>query len=275
MTVGGTPIQTQCSTPLFVKGLSINGVPLHQMGRIERIWGNVLGAPAFAGQPFHVPLMPGMIDVRPVPTYSDFTVGITLYGSTSNDGPGIHSAWRELARLVWDPAKPLLIQRDVEFLTGIESHQCNARYVSGLDIQPVTENVQGIARTTLRFRNIDAYWYDVEETVIMVSPTATETIGGDTETSRMTITFGGGSAGTPQILTNETTGASVTFGGDTSTHEVVLNVTDFTAVQNNQSVLAYVAHSGAVPWMLMAPGENVLTLTGGGQAQIRLRNAYL
>lgn len=275
MTLGGTPINSTCDTPLFIKGLSINGVPLHKMGRIERVWGNVLGAPAVVGQPFHVPLVPGMIDVRPVPSYSDFTVGLTVYGSTSSDGPGIHSAWRDIARLVWDPSKPLRVQRDVEFLTGTESHECNARYVSGLDMQPVSENVQGVARTTLRFRNLDAYWYSVDEQTITVSPTSTTTVGGDTETSRMSITFGGGAPGTPQILTNETTGVSVTFGGDTSTSEAVLNATDFTAVQDNQSVLAYVAHSGAVPWMLMAPGENVLSLTGGGQAQIRLRSAYL
>lgn len=275
MSLGGTPIQSQCDTPLFIKGLSIDGVPLHKIGRIERVWGNVLGSPSFSGQPFHVPLMPGMIDVRPVPTYSDFTVGLTLYGSSSSDGPGIHSAWRDLARLVWNPAKPLNITRDVEFLTGIEHHQCNARYVSGLDMQPVNSSIQGMSRTTLRFRNLDAYWYDVDEQIVMVSPSVTTTIGGDVETSRMTISVGGGAPGTPQILTNETTGASVTFGGDTSVNEVNLNVTDFTAVQNSQNVLAYVAHSGAVPWMLMVPGENTLSLTGGGYAQIRVRNAYL
>lgn len=272
----GTPIVSLCDEPLYIKGIDINGTPLHQYGRIERVWGNVLGSPTTSGQPFHVPLRIGMIDVRPVPTYSDFTVGITLHGTTSADGPGLHSAWRELARLLWDMSTPLTVTRHVEFQTGVESHVCAARYVSGLDAQLASDDVQGLVRTTVRFRNLDAYWYSAEE----VSRTVTGaqesiTLAGDVETSRMNIVLSGGTPGTPQVLTNETTGVSVTFGGDTSSFDALLRVQDFTAVQNSQSVLAYIAHSGAVQWMTMAPGENIMTLTGGGQAQITMRSAYL
>lgn len=300
------PIIARCSTtPLSVRALYINGTALHTLGRIEQIWEGVLGGAVLSGQPFHVPMRTGLVDVPQVPTGHEFTVGMTLYGSAYQDLPGFHDAWRDLARLVWNPNIPLTIKRVVDFGDGPEEHFCRARYVSGLSPEMV---MPSIGKVALTFQHLDGYWYGDTPVTQTITGTGTITMPGEAPTRRISIEFSGG---TNQNLANLTTVAAraynappygtvgltiyedgsasydgnsypagtytwiwVSYLGSTST-SVVLNVESFTALQSTTNVVGNITHGGDASWMALYPGENSFDLDGGGTAEITAYPAYL
>jgi hypothetical protein len=265
------PIISRCSTsPLDVRALYVNDVPLHNIGRVEQVWDNVIGGGVLAGKPFHVPMRAGFIDIPQIPTGYDFTVGLTLYGTHHTDLPGFHEAWRDLARTVWTTTWPLTMKRVVDFGAGPEDHYCRARYVSGLSpgmAQPA------VGKVALTFTNLDGYWYGSPAVDYTLSASSgAMVIDGDAITRRITMVFSGSSG--PQVLTNTTTGVSVTYNGPT-TPSVTLYNESFTATQSGGNVVGYVYHEGDAFWMTMAPGSNSLTLTGGGSVVISAQEAFL
>ena len=264
------PIIARCNTDLTaIRGLFVSGTPLHTIGRIEQVWSNVLGGSILSGQPFHVPMRTGFVDVPQVPTGYEFTVGLTLYGSSYQDLPGFHEAWRDLARLVWDPKTPLTVKRVVDFGAGAEDHYCRARYISGLSPEMV---MPSIGKVALTFYNLDGYWYGSPAVDYTISAsTGIMVIEGDAVTRRISMVFSGG---TNQILTNTTTGVSVTCAGSTSTAVTLYNES-FTATHSAVNVVGNVSHQGDAFWMTMAPGSNNLTLSGGGSVLISAQEAFL
>lgn len=264
------PIIARCNTDLStIRALFISGTALHTVGRIEQVWSNVLGGSVLAGQPFHVPMRTGFVDVPQVPTGYEFTVGLTLYGSYYQDLPGFHDAWRDLARLVWNPKTPLTVKRVVDFGSGAEDHYCRARYISGLSPEMV---MPSIGKLALTFYNLDGYWYGSPAVVDTITgPTDAMIIEGDAVTRRISMVFSGGSN---QVLTNTTTGVSVTYTGSTSSAVTLYNES-FTAVQSGNNVVGNVSHQGDAFWMTMAPGTNNFTLAGGGQVLVSAEEAFL
>jgi hypothetical protein len=63
--------------------------------------------------------------------------------------------------------------------------------------------------------------------------------------------------------------------GDKTTHDVVLDVDDWTATQNGSNVIGTVTHSGDYHWMTVDPGTNSFTLAGGGTVDVSATAAYL
>lgn len=279
-----SPFQLMCSSG-SIQGITINGVPLQGIGRVEQVWEEVLGSPELFGSAVHVPLRPGALDVPQVPGTREFGIGMILHGAGHPDQAGHNDAWRSLARMVWSPRLPLDVRRTVRFSTGDETHQCAAKYISGLGPNMIVPG--SMSRAALRFRNIDGYWYALTDTVAgVVSGTpATMTVPGDAETHRMTITLSGGTG--LQTLTNTTNGVLMTFNAPTTDTPVDIDVLGFTAYQDttvqgengpetiSTPVVGSMTHTGDTFWMRMQPGSNTLTLTGGGTATIRVRAAYL
>lgn len=264
--------QSMCSaTPLQM--ISVNGVPLHTLGRVEQTWEGVLGAPELIGSASHLPLRPGALHIPQVTGAREFGVGMLIHGDNDKDEAGHNDRWRALARLLWSPMQPLAMQRRIATGAGPETHECSAKYVSGLDPAYVTG--RAMSRLALRILNLDGYWYGQANTTATVAAggAATLTLPGDAETRRMTITFSGASGGV-QTLTNATNGCVLSYVGATDP-EVNLDVFGFTANQEGTNVLRNVTHAGDVFWMRLQPGINALQLTGGGTATVRARATYL
>lgn len=284
MTVGAsfTPFQIMCADTM-IQGISIDGVPLHTVGRVEQVWEDVLGSPELFGDAVHVPLRPGALDVPQVIGPREFTVGLVLYGAGDKDQAGHNTAWRDLARMLWSPLAPLKVQRTVRYMTGDETHECAAKFVSGLNPEPIVPG--SMSRVALRFVNLDGYWYDPEPSVIIVDSNSEDDtvfdMPGDADTYRMTIMLSGGTG--IQTLGNSDTGVQMTYNGDTVSAPADIDVLGFTATQDAvsgteivvTSVSGNMAHSGDTFWMRLRPGTNTFTLSGGGTATITARAAYL
>jgi hypothetical protein len=71
---------------------------------------------------------------------------------------------------------------------------------------------------------------------------------------------------TDVTLTNSTVGCSVTISGTYSASYVAtLDVLAYTALgSDNANLVGKVTHTGTRPWMMLAPGNNTLTLTSSG-----------
>jgi hypothetical protein len=283
MPVGGRIwFQNLCDpTPEHSQHITVNGVPLNALGRIEQVWEDLYGALELVGEPIHVPLRPGAINVPEVLGAREFGVGMLIYGQHNQDFAGHNEKWRELAQLLFSPITPLTVNRVLAFPEGtvppggtvpVITTTCQAKYVSGLEPRSVLHGT--ISKLALRFRNLDGYWYALDDTLATIpAGGGTVALGGDTTTRRISITLSGGTG--LQILSNTSTGVSVSFNGDTTANPVVLDVLGFTASQNGVNMAKFVNHSGDVFWMKMRRGDNVFTLTGGGTAAIRARRAYI
>lgn len=251
----------------FVQKLWVNDIPLHAFGRVEQYWEGVLGAPELYGDPLHVPLRPGAIDIPQVPGKRPVLVGVLTYGQSQAEH---NDSWRDLARLLWSPEQALNLKRTMRFTAGDETHECRAKYVSGLDASMLAGGRMG--RMAIRFDNLDGYWYQTDTTdVDILGGSDTVAVGGDAVTRQMTVQLSGG---TNQVLTNTTTGTVLSFLGDTTT-PVSLDVPSFTATQGGSNVVTKVNHANDTFWMTLAPGDNEFTLTGGGSATISAKAAYL
>jgi hypothetical protein len=68
----------------------------------------------------------------------------------------------------------------------------------------------------------------------------------------------------PSIV-NSTTGATVTYTGTVLTSQhLIIDTGAYTATNNGVNAIAGITHSGAVPFLTLAPGPNVLTVYGTG-----------
>lgn len=291
----GTLFKDTCENPGRQR-ISVNGVPLQRFGRVEQLWEEVMGSPELLGSPVHVPLRPGAIDVPQVAGPREFGIGMLVHGKSDVDLEGHNHAWRTLVRLLWSTRKPLLMTRTMVFpvlddadqptdVSVAETHQCRAKLISGLD--PAVVVPGSVSRLALRFLNIDGYWYALEETLVHVDTTgpAVVTMPGDADTSQISIELSGGTG--LQTVTNTTNGCLMTYNGSTAAAAVNVDVMAFSAVQTSTvageggpetvqtSVIGNITHAGDAFWMRMEPGENTLTLTGSGSADIRARAAYL
>jgi hypothetical protein len=69
---------------------------------------------------------------------------------------------------------------------------------------------------------------------------------------------------TTPVVSNATTGTSLTIAVTVaSTKHLLVDVRLFTAANDGANVIGLVTHSGAVPFLTLAPGNNALTVSGG------------
>lgn len=252
----------------MARTLYVNDTDLATTGRVVRYWEGPLGAPELIGDSFPVPFRPGLVDVDQTPGGREIVVGLTITGSSSTD---FHDKHRTLSQLVWYPQGTLTLKREITLTGSTETVTCNARFIDGLQPEMVSDR---IARYALRFVSNDGYWYATTPDATTVSGTTGSIVGsGTARTNRVTLTFTGINA--TQTFSNTTTGATVVVTGDKTTHDVVLDVDDFTATQNGSSVVGTVTHSGDYFWMTVDPGTNSFTLAGGGSVVVSSYGAYL
>lgn len=256
----------------FDQKLWVNDVPLHAFGRIEQYWDGVMGNPELYGNSLRVPLRPGEVFVPKTTGARTFIVGMLTYGQDQGEH---NDAWRDLARMVWSPRQVLNVKRVVKHSTGDETHECSAEYVSGLDANMLAGGRMG--KMAIRFKNLDGYWYGLSNETYTVSNGSTINVPGDAPTRRMTLEFSGGSGS--QVLTNTTTGAAVSWPDSTGV-PVTLDVLAFTTdvgvgPDGGDLGVGKIRHAGDPHWMVLAPGDNEFTLTGGGSVEINARTAHL
>jgi phage-related protein len=64
------------------------------------------------------------------------------------------------------------------------------------------------------------------------------------------------------------TGTSVTFTGATDVDPAVIDVQSMTATRDGVDVSGLLSHAGAAQGLLLRPGANTVTLTGGGSVDL-------
>jgi phage-related protein len=135
--------------------------------------------------------------------------------------------------------------------------------------------VPAAAKVAFSLLILDGFFYDLAATTTNITTAGgTVTNPGDVTTRRMTLTFTGVSGAWTMVLTNTTTGVSVTLTGSGTT-PVGVDVEAFTATQGGANVIGNVAHSGDNYFMVLAPGNNVFTLTGGASVAVAAKAAWL
>lgn len=254
----------------MARDFQVGGTSLDTVGRVVQTWEGVVGSPPLVGDPVQVPGAHGEYGVTPqFHTGRDIVVGLVITGSTVTD---FHDKLRTLEALVWSPASTLTLTRQLPLTAGTETVTCSAQFVDGLSPRMESDKV---GRFALTFRNLDGVWYSESDTSATVDQASGDsiTMPGTAWSNRMTLTFSGVNA--TQLLTNTTTGYAVTVTGDKTVNDVVLDVDDWTAVQNGSNVIGTVTHSGGYHWMMLQPGVNNFTLSGAGSVTIDARAAYL
>lgn len=157
--------------------------------------------------------------------------------------------------------RPLVVESAARYLGGLESAQFEA---------------PNVARVAADFVLLDVYLHGTASTAGTVTSTSSLVVDGDVATSRVTVTFTGGT--TAQRLTNTSTGSWVQYGTAAGGTAVTLDVQAFTATRGSASVVGDVtfnAADGSRPWMTLLAGTNSLQLTGGGTAVVTWIGEYL
>ena len=221
--------------------------------------------------------VPKVIGARTMPLAFVVTAADPATGVESSDlntaSKQARLNFRTLVRLL-NPGGTITLKRVIGYPAGDETHTCTAEFLSALD--PAYDlGTDEFARTVVDLRLLDGVWYKETAVEHVLTGTSSVSILGDVTTRRMTIEFAGSSAA--QALVNSTTGETVTIDAmNTTTHEAVLDVEDFTAVRNSVNIVGKVEGSGPdYAWMTLEPGTNSLTVTGGGTVTLTYYPAYL
>lgn len=249
--------------------LLFGGVDPAAYGVIVETLDGLVGGPPLQGGDLVVPGRAGAVSVgellagpRPI------QVGAAV---VADDSPTLLADVQAFCQAVYGQGLPYTLTRQLD-TSPMQTTAGLARYVSGLS--PDRLGAVG-ARCAFTVLLLDGYFYDTAaSTTTVTTAGGTVTVGGQARTRRMTLTFTGVSGAWTMVLTNTTTGVSVTLTGSGTT-PVVVDVEAFTAVQGGTNVIGNVAHSGDNYFMVLAPGNNVFTLTGGASVAVAAKAAWL
>lgn len=164
----------------------------------------------------------------------------------------------------------LNLQKKVLLPSGLLTLTAKGECVSTME-PTIVGNRAVLARFTADILMADPLWYGATTTLTVAGAGATVVNPGTALTDKMVITITGGATA---VLTNTTLGISLTVAGPVSS-PIVLDTDAFTAMVGATNAVSRVSHTGSVPWMELAPGNNVFTLTGGGSVSISVKPAYL
>ena len=256
---------------------------------VESIYGSRTNVPELRGSNVAVYGRPGQLHQ---PKMADQRV-ITLRGWVSNvdasDNPytgpgceqGLNRNWRELRRLLWrENGSQFELRRRWYNESGVLiSAVALAEYSGGLDL---SDHVVEAGAWTCDLTLADPYFYGDEEEVVLNKDVPQTVINrGDVLAQHIHIHLHN-QLGNPTI-TNSTPNPDVWVKiglNIADLDSVSLDVMNFTAIRSSDSanVIGAVTRSGARPWMVLSPGNNVVGLTassGSGTARIVWRPAYL
>jgi hypothetical protein len=248
----------------------INSTDLSTLLTIQRVDAHA-HAPAMLQQDYLVPGRTGAVAVQPWFGPSTIMIGGIVQGATR---PVYLDRIASFVSLCVNSGLPFTMKRVLPRASGTRTSTCQARYVGGLDfIEQISNRA---ARVMAEFSLLSSFWSDENYTSVQPqSSNFTLSVPGDTATSELIVTLAGG---TSQRLTNTTTGDFIEFDASTSATPAVLNIAQFTALQGTTNVIDKVAYrpiSTTKYWLTLRPGNNVMTLTGGGTAAIQYKGLFL
>lgn len=251
--------------------LTINGTDLATLFTAIEVVDGLFGVPPSRQSDDEVQGRTGVISSAPWIGPRVITIGGSLVGDTR---ASLITATQQLMRLVHNDGRPFTLGRQHTSSDGVVSVEGAARYEGGLD-QVERLGILG-HRVAFDLLLLDGYFHSAQAVSSgPITGTKSVLVDGDASTTRVTVTFSGGS--TAQRLTNSTIGGWVEYTGSTST-AVTLDVAAFSALQGTTKRNGNVTFSqpdGTRPWFTLRPGVNTLVLTGGGSCTITWRGEYV
>lgn len=181
----------------------------------------------------------------------------------------LNSNLRELLALFARENTQVTIERDVLLSDGAGGHTLEtwtARAQATTPISPqLPEDFDDYFTFSMDLLFADPIWYGTEVTET-VSGTTVVNNPGQVDATNIILEFSGGSN---YRLTNESTDPEDVWVQIDDSGSIVIDVRLGTAVKGGTTnVIGLLSHDGARPFMRLQPGDNTLTLTGGGSVDI-------
>ena len=266
----------------------VNGTSLHTLAwNIETLQGRSR-VPLLRGDNSVVTYRPGSIWRAKAPDSRVLSLAMWVLGcNTDGSAPSSGSARAkfndnrdQLVRLFYSPDAQLSLTKRWITSTGLKTAIAQAELVSDMDTAMMGRDG---AQFVVDLRLADPYFYGVSQNSgnIAVSTPLVVNNPGMAKVVAMTVRFTG-SLTNPK-LTNATPNPDVwvQYTGVISTGSdyVQLDTDQFTAVDDAAAnVIGDITHAGSREWMVLAPGDNTLTLTasaGTGTALVTFQPPYI
>lgn len=248
--------------------VAVDGTDLATIGKIVEAEG-MFGLPGYRGSNLTIPTRPGDRHVSKLAGVQTRDLMLLIEGTGADPFASMASKLRDLRRLLFKPERALSLQRTVDYADGQVVATAAAQ---AMPFDPVID--AWFARCPVAWQILEGGFYGVQQSQVLASGgNVTVDNLGDDRTRKVTLAFTGGAG--PYVLTNTTTGRALTVsvGG-----AVNVDVWAATATGPGGSVLASLVTSGDVDerfWMTLVPGNNTLTLTGGGSVTVSWQPVYL
>jgi hypothetical protein len=245
--------------------LRIGATDVSTLAVIESLDGVMSGGPIDA-EPVVLPLVQGgYFAAGELHPYSwDLPLGI--HRETRGE---VYQALDALAALVDSRRAPLAMTRVVTYPGGEAEHTSTAMLASAW--QPTFLGTKA-ARIVLVFTNLDGCWLSGTVTTTGITSSGTVTLPGTQPSSRATLTLSGDPG--PQTVAVPATGTSVTFSGASDVDPVTVDVATLTATRDGTDVSGLLSHAGSQQGLILTPGANTVTLTGGGSVDVAARGVF-
>lgn len=264
----------------------VDGTPLQTHARNLVSWGGDReGARPLRGEDQVIPYAPGRRWTRKVVDSYTMSLSGWVLGADDDgvigDQQEFRTNWRALRRLLWTPNRQIALTKRWRDEAGtLISATAQAQYVGGL-VPQMTGGTR--AEFDVDLFLADPFFYGDPVTVpLPLGATTVVDVPGDYDTSAIGLALVGPL--TAARVTNEslTPPAWVQYltlpDGSTADLDVGL----FTARQDDgggdYKAIGNVSHDGAIPWLLLTPGSNSLTVSttdGTGTIALTYRPVYL
>jgi hypothetical protein len=237
-----------------VDTVSVDGTDLATLAIITDVSGAIAG-PAPANAPIVLPHRRGGIYVASEMQPYSWDLPLAVVAASR---AALASALASLAALLDSHQESHVFTRSVGGVTATSV---------GMLVSAWQPQIRGefTALLPLTVMNLDGCWYTTSDSET-VTTSGTVTLPGTLASSRITLTLSG-DAGPQTVAVTETT-TSVTFSGASDVNNVVIDVESMTATRNAIDVSGLLSHSGAAQGLIMLPGANTVTLTGGGSVDV-------
>lgn len=255
----------------------IDGVSLHEYGwSVTTFGGSRYDLPPRRGENIKFAYRPGAIhrnklaDSRTIELVMFVAGSVPATGAATGDPLlAFNDSWDFLRRLVWraDGSQVALTRRWFLTVGGVKTLVAATAKAEIADTMTPTMTGRTRADFSMSLLLADPFFYGAEITTVISGSGTVVNPGHDLAAhANMQIDLSAGAR-----LTNTSVTPNVwvqSTGGGT------LDVGAFTAFNGATNVVGGVTHSGARRWMVLVPGNNNLTVTGGS-ATIRFRPPYI
>lgn len=239
-----------------------------------QVLSGVAGSPALTGGPYQLPGRAGATFAPYQVGQRRFPVAVMFQGRASDGvtaGQQQLADQRSLGRLLHCPGEPLTLTLETDLVVG--GQVLAARWVAEATMPGYGPDLSAelVSRAVLEFFLLPGYWRDenASSTPLTSGTPVTIDVDSDARTDWVQVTLTGGADPT---IANSATGKTLSYSG--SPASASLDVRAFTATDGGADVRSHVS-SDDVVWLELAPGQNTLTLSGGGTATVAWRGVHL